>query len=36
MISGLAEAMNLSREELARQATETILSVRVSGIKRGG
>jgi SAM-dependent methyltransferase len=36
MISGLAEAMNLSREELARRATETVLSVRVSGIKRGG
>jgi SAM-dependent methyltransferase len=36
MISGLAEAMNLSEEELARQATETVLSVRVSGIKRGG
>jgi len=36
MISGLAETMNLSREELARRATETVLSVRVSGIKRGG
>jgi arsenite methyltransferase len=36
MISGLAEAMNLSREELARRATETVASVRVSGIKRGG
>ncbi len=36
MISGLADAMNLSKEELARRATETVLSVRVSGIKRGG
>jgi SAM-dependent methyltransferase len=36
MISGRAETMNLSREELARRATETVLSVRVSGIKRGG
>ncbi len=35
-ISGLAEAMKLSREELARRATETVLSVRVSAIKRGG
>jgi SAM-dependent methyltransferase len=36
MVSGLAEAMPLSREELARRATETVLSVRVSAIKRGG
>jgi len=36
MLSGLAESMNLSMEELARQATETVLSVRVSGVKRKG
>ena len=36
MLSGLAESLNLSMEELARQATETVVSVRVSGIKRGG
>jgi SAM-dependent methyltransferase len=34
MLSGLAESLNLSMEELARQATETVVSVRVSGIKR--
>jgi arsenite methyltransferase len=36
MLSGLAESLNLSMEELARQATETVVSVRVSGIKKGG
>lgn len=36
MLSGLAESMNLSMEELARQAAETVLSVRVSGVKRKG
>jgi SAM-dependent methyltransferase len=36
MLSGLAESLNLTMEELARQATETVVSVRVSGIKRGG
>jgi arsenite methyltransferase len=36
MLSELAESLNLSMEELARQATETVLSVRVSGIKRTG
>lgn len=36
MLAGLAESLNLSMEELARQATETVVSVRVSGIKRGG
>jgi arsenite methyltransferase len=36
MLAGLAESLNLSMEELARQAAETVLSVRVSGIKRGG
>jgi SAM-dependent methyltransferase len=34
MLSGLAESMNLSMTELARRATETVLSVRVSGFKR--
>ncbi len=34
MLSGLAESLNLSMEELARQATETVVSARVSGIKR--
>ncbi len=36
MLAGLAESLDLSMEELARRATETVLSVRVSGIKRGG
>jgi arsenite methyltransferase len=36
MLAGLAESLNLSMEELARRATETVMSVRVSGIKRGG
>ena len=36
MFSGLAETMNLAMEELARRATETVLSVRVSGFKRKG
>jgi len=36
MIAGLAESLNLSMEELAQQATETVVSARVSGIKRGG
>ncbi len=36
MLAALAESLNLSMEELARQATETVVSVRVSGIKRGG
>ena len=36
MLSGLAASLNLSMEELARQATETVVSVRVSGFKRGG
>ncbi len=36
MLAGLAESLNLSMEDLARRATETVLSVRVSGIKRGG
>jgi SAM-dependent methyltransferase len=35
MLAALAESLNLSMEELARQATETVVSVRVSGIKRG-
>jgi arsenite methyltransferase len=35
MLATLAESLNLSMEELARQATETVVSVRVSGIKRG-
>jgi SAM-dependent methyltransferase len=34
MLAALAESLNLSMEELARQATETVVSVRVSGIKR--
>lgn len=34
MLAGLAESLNLSMEELARQATETVVSARVSGIKR--
>ncbi len=33
MLSGLAESMNLTMEELARQAAETVVSARVSGIK---
>ena len=36
MLSGLAVSLNLSMEELARQAAETVVSARVSGIKRGG
>jgi len=36
MLSGLAESMNLTMEELARRATGTVLSVRVSGVKRTG
>jgi SAM-dependent methyltransferase len=36
MLATLAESLNLSMEELARRATETVLSVRVSGIRRGG
>ncbi len=36
MLAELAESLNLSMEELARRATETVLSVRVSAIKRGG
>ena len=35
MLSGLAASANLSVEELARQATETVVSVRVSGFKKG-
>ncbi|MCU0555357.1 MAG: arsenite methyltransferase [Syntrophales bacterium] len=35
MFSGLAQSVNLSMEELARQATETVVSVRVSGFKKG-
>jgi SAM-dependent methyltransferase len=34
MLSGLAESLNLTMEELARQAAETVVSARVSGIKR--
>ncbi|HEX9157145.1 MAG TPA: arsenite methyltransferase [Syntrophales bacterium] len=34
MLAALAESLNLSMEELARQATETVVSVRVSGFKR--
>ena len=34
MLSGLAQSMNLTLAELARQAAETVVSVRVSGIKR--
>jgi len=34
MLAGLADSMNLSMEELTKRATETVLSVRVSGIKR--
>ena len=33
MLAGLAESLNLSMEEMARQATETVVSARVSGIK---
>ena len=36
MLSGLAESLNVTMEELAKRATESVLSVRVSGIKRGG
>jgi len=36
MLAALAESLNLSMEELARQATETVVSVRVSGVKKGG
>ena len=36
MLAALAESLNLTMEQLARQATETALSVRVSGIKKGG
>ena len=36
MLAALAESLNLSMEELARRATETVLSVRVSGTKRKG
>ena len=36
MLAALAESLNLSMEELARQATETVVSARVSGIKRKG
>lgn len=36
MLAGLAESLNLSMEEMARQATETVVSARVSGFKRGG
>lgn len=35
MLSGLAQSMNLTMAELARQAAETVVSVRVSGFKRG-
>ncbi|OPY92887.1 MAG: Erythromycin 3''-O-methyltransferase [Syntrophaceae bacterium PtaU1.Bin231] len=35
MLAGLAESLNLSLEELARQATETVVSVRISGFKKG-
>lgn len=33
VLAALAESLNLSMEELARRATETVLSVRVSGFK---
>ena len=33
MLAALAESLNLSMEALARQATETVVSARVSGIK---
>ncbi len=33
MLSSLAESLNFSMEELARQADETVVSVRVSGFK---
>lgn len=33
MLAGLAESLNLSMEQLARQATETVVSARVSGFK---
>ncbi len=33
MLSGLAESVNLSMEELVRQAAEAVVSVRVSGFK---
>jgi SAM-dependent methyltransferase len=36
MLAALAESLNLSMEKLAQQATETVVSVRVSGIKKGG
>jgi len=35
MLSSLAESLNLSMEELARQAAETVVSVSVSGFKNG-
>ena len=35
MLAGLAESLNLSLEELARQAAETVVSVRISGFKKG-
>jgi hypothetical protein len=35
MLAALAESLDISTEELARRATETIMSVRVSGIKGG-
>ena len=35
MLAGLAESLNLSLEELARQAAETVVSVSVSGFKNG-
>ena len=34
MLAALAESLDISTEELARRATETVLSVRVSGFKR--
>jgi hypothetical protein len=34
MLAALAESLNLSMEELARQAAETVVSARVPGIKR--
>lgn len=33
MLAGLAESMNVTMAELAKRATETVLSVRVSGFK---
>lgn len=35
MLAGLAASLNISMDELARRAAETVMSVRVSGFKKG-